>query len=56
MFIYGDNDQIEKNEKDRTYSTYLGEERCIQGFGGEDPSVDWRIILTWIFRRWDVGA
>jgi hypothetical protein len=20
------------------------------------PSVDWRIILRWIFRKWDVGA
>jgi len=40
-------------------TTYGGEERRIQGFGGgnlrkrdhlEDPSVDGRIILTWIFR------
>jgi hypothetical protein len=22
----------------------------------EDPSVDGRIILRWIFRRWDVGV
>jgi hypothetical protein len=22
----------------------------------EDPSVDGRIILRWIFRKWDVGA
>jgi len=42
--------------------TYGGEERCIQGFGGEpegrdhleDPSVDGRIMLRWIFRKWDV--
>jgi hypothetical protein len=20
-----------------------------------DPNVDWRIILRWIFRKWDVG-
>ena len=20
----------------------------------EDPGVDWRIILRWIFRKWDV--
>jgi hypothetical protein len=35
------------------------------GFGGEnlrerdhwgDPGVDQRITLTWIFRKWDVGA
>jgi len=39
------------------------EERRIQGFGGgnlrerdnlEGPSVDERIILRWIFRKWDV--
>ena len=22
----------------------------------EDPSIDERIILRWIFRKWDVGA
>jgi len=22
----------------------------------EDPGVDWRIILRWIFRKWDVEA
>ena len=41
------------------------EERRIQGFGGEnlkekdhlgDPSIDERIILRWIFRKWDVGC
>jgi len=21
-----------------------------------DPGVDWRIILIWIFRKWDVGV
>jgi len=21
-----------------------------------DPGVDWRIILRWIFRKWDVGV
>ena len=44
-------------------STYGGEERRIQGFGGEtpserdhlgDPGVDGRTILRWIFRKWDV--
>jgi hypothetical protein len=43
--------------------TYGGEERRIQGFGGgnlrerdhwEYPGVDLRIILRWIFRKWDV--
>ena len=42
-----------------------GEERCKNGFGKgdvrerdhvEDPSVDRRIILRWIFREWDVEA
>jgi hypothetical protein len=46
-----------------TCSTYRGEERRItQGFGGKnlrrrnhlgDPGVDGRIILRWIFRKWD---
>ena len=42
-----------------------GEEKCIQCFVGgnlrerdhvEDPGVDRRIILGWIFRKWDVGG
>ena len=40
------------------------EERCIEFRWGnlrerdhfEDPSVDGRIILRWIFRKWDMGA
>ena len=40
---------------------YGGEERCIQGFGGEtrgkeDQGVDGRIILRSILRKWDVRA
>ena len=27
--------QIEKNENERSCGTYGGEEKCIQGFGGE---------------------
>jgi hypothetical protein len=43
-------------------SRYEGEKRWIQGFGGgnpreigplEDPGVDGRIILRWIFRKWN---
>ena len=41
-----------------------GKESLIQGFGGKpevknhfgDPDVDGRIILRWIFRKWEVGA
>ena len=45
-------------------SGHGGEEMLIQGSGGEDPKerdrlgdpgVDERIILRWIFRKWDVG-
>jgi hypothetical protein len=48
-----------------TSSAYGGEERCIQGFlwGNlrerhhlRDPVVDGRIILKYIFRKWDVGG
>jgi hypothetical protein len=42
----------------------MGEERCIRVFGGENvrerdhlegTGVDGRIILRWIFRKWDGG-
>ena len=45
--------------------TYGREERCMQGFWWgdlsqrdhlEDPDVDGRTILIWIFSKWDVGA
>ena len=42
---------------------HMGDERCIQGFGGrqrghhlEDPGVDGMIILRWIFRKWNGGG
>ena len=40
-------------------------ESCVHGFGGGylrerddlgDPGVDGRIILRWIFRKWDGGT
>jgi len=46
-------------------SKYGEQERCIQGFGWgnlwdrdhlEDPDADGRIILRWIFTKWDVVA
>ena len=59
---YYSGDQIENNEMDGAGSTYGGQERCIQGFflekpegksHLEDPGVDGRIILRYIFRKWD---
>jgi hypothetical protein len=44
-------------------SMYGGEDRCLQSFGGEnlresdhleDPGVDGRLLLRWIFRNWNV--
>ena len=49
---------------DGARSAYGGEEKCITGFWWEklseryhfeDRGVNGRIILRWIFRRWDVG-
>ena len=51
-------DQIGKNEMGGTCSTYTGfwwgnlRERDHL----EDPGVDRRIILSWIFMKWDVGV
>jgi len=55
-------DQIEQDVVGRACSKYRGEERRKQGFGGEtlgrvhlgNPGVYGRIILRWIFRKWDL--
>jgi hypothetical protein len=58
-------DKIEKNEVGEACSTYGGEDGLIQGFSGGilkerghlgDPGVEERVILRWIFRKWDVGV
>jgi hypothetical protein len=49
----------------RACRIYGGEERCIQGFGGETwwieiicktQALSGKIILGWIFRKWVVGV
>ena len=56
--------QIEKNEIGGACST-MGERRGVyrvlvgkpeERENLEDPGADGRIILRWIFRKWDVGA
>ena len=54
-------DQLENNEMGGACSTCGEEERYVQGFGGkqdhlEDLGVDGKIILRWIFRKWDAKA
>jgi hypothetical protein len=29
---------------------------CVHNTDARDPGVDWKIILGWIFRKWDVGV
>jgi hypothetical protein len=63
LFIkYCSVDQIYKNEMGGECGTYGGEERYIQRLGVgklrvrdhlEDPGVDGKIILRWIFRKWE---
>jgi hypothetical protein len=60
---YCSGDKIKKNEMCRACSAHGVEERHIQDIGGKlrerdqlgDPGIDGRIILRWIFRKWDVG-
>ena len=65
FYIYYTSDNIKKNEMGGSCSAYEGGERRVQGFGGETwgkkttgetTGVDGRIILRWIFRKWDVGV
>ena len=58
-------DKIERNDMGGTCNTYGGREDVYTGFcwGNlrerdqlEDPGVDGRVVLTWIFRKWDVGT
>jgi hypothetical protein len=56
-------DQIKKNEMGRACSHHEVKEMCIQNSGGETrgkettrkiQTVDGRIILKWIFKKWDM--
>jgi hypothetical protein len=58
-------DKIEKNGMSRACRADGGEERNILGFfwgnlrerdHWGDPDVDGRMILGWIFKKWDVGV
>ena len=61
---YYSGDQIEKNEMGGECSAYGGRGEAYTGFWWGnlrerdclgDPGVNGRIILRWIFRKWDVG-
>jgi hypothetical protein len=41
-------------ERRRVQARWWGNLREIDHFG--DPGVDGRIILRWIFRKWDIGV
>jgi len=41
-------------EKGGVYRVLVGNRRVRDHLG--DPGVDGRIILRWIFRKWDVGV
>jgi hypothetical protein len=37
------------------YTQYWWGNQRVRGHFG-DPSINWRIILRWIFRKWNVGV
>jgi len=56
---------LTSTEMDGACSTYRGRGEVYTGFGWgnlrerdhlDEPGIDGRIILRWIFRKWDVGA
>jgi hypothetical protein len=57
-------DKIEKNEMGGACSTYGGGKVCTEFWWGNprerdrwgDSGVDGRIILGWIFKKWEVGV
>ena len=59
---YCSGDKIEKNEMGWACGVYRGGEAYVGFWWGNlreighlrDPGVDGRIILSWIFRKWDV--
>ena len=60
---YCASNKINKNEMGGACGAYGGGERGVQGLVGNlrerghwgDPGTDGRIILRWIFRKWDMG-